>query len=112
MSPVSLDDFLKIKICVGTIISAEESFGLKKSSIILKIDFGPEIGVKKSSAQLRENYNCKDLINEQIIAVINFFPKQVGSLISEVLVLALPDDSNNPILVLPEKKIKNGMRLY
>ena len=105
-------DFKKVDIRLGTIIEAEEYNQLKKPSIILKIDFGEEIGIKKSSAQLRKNYNPNQLINKQVIAVVNFAPKQIGKIISEVLVLALPDENNEPILVLPSKKLLNGVRLY
>lgn len=105
-------DFKKVDIRLGTIIEAEEYNQLKKPSIILKINFGEEIGIKKSSAQLRKNYNPNQLINKQVIAVVNFAPKQIGKIISEVLVLALPDDNNEPILVLPSKKLLNGVRLY
>ena len=112
MSPISFEDFLKVEICVGTILLAVENNSLKKPSIILTIDFGRNIGIKKSSAQLTKNYNCKNLINKQIAAVINFPPKQIGNLISEVLVLGFPDDNNEPVLVSPELKVKNGKRLY
>lgn len=105
-------DFKKVDIRLGTIIEAEEYNQLKKPSIILKINFGEEIGIKKSSAQLRKNYNPNQLINKQVIAVVNFVPKQIGKIISEVLVLALPDENNEPILVLPSKKLLNGVRLY
>ncbi len=105
-------DFKKVDIRLGTIIEAEEYNQLKKPSIILKINFGKEIGIKKSSAQLRKNYNPNQLINKQVIAVVNFAPKQIGKIISEVLVLALPDENNEPILVLPSKKLLNGVRLY
>ena len=105
-------DFKKVDIRLGTIIEAKEYNQLKKPSIILKINFGEEIGIKKSSAQLRKNYNPNQLINKQVIAVVNFAPKQIGKIISEVLVLALPDDNNEPILVLPSKKLLNGVRLY
>ncbi len=105
-------DFKKVDIRLGTIIEAEEYNQLKKPSIILKINFGEEIGIKKSSAQLRKNYNPNQLINKQVIAVVNFAPKQIGKIISEVLVLALPDENNEPILVLPSKKLLNGVRLY
>ncbi len=105
-------DFKKVDIRLGTIIEAKEYNQLKKPSIILKINFGEEIGIKKSSAQLRKNYNPNQLINKQVIAVVNFAPKQIGKIISEVLVLALPDENNEPILVLPSKKLLNGVRLY
>ena len=78
----------------------------------MEIDFGSEIGVKKSSAQLLKNYNLKKLIDKQIAAVINFPKKQIGSLISEVLVLGFPDNNNDPILISPDKKVTNGGKLY
>ena len=99
-------------IRVGTIISAEENLKLNNPSIILKIDFGEKIGIKKSSAQLIKNYKPKDLINKQIAAVVNFKPKQIGNLISEVLVLGFPDPSNEPILIEPNKTVPNGGKLF
>ena len=109
---ISYLDFKKVDIRVGTIISAEENNLLQKPSIILKIDFGDKIGIKKSSAQLKKNYLLSELINKQVAAVINFEPKQIGKLISEVLVLGFPDTDNEPILISPNKKVKNGGKLY
>ena len=109
---ISFSDFEKIDIRVGTIIFAEINDNLKTPSIILKIDFGPEIGIKKSSAQITKNYSLEKLMNKQITAVINFQPKQIGNIISEVLVLGLPDQNNEPILVSPDIKIQNGGKLY
>mgnify|MGYP001346943874 FL=1 len=109
---VSYIDFKKIDVRVGTIISAQINNKLDKPSIILKIDFGKEIGIKKSSAQLICNYNKEKLINKQIAAVLNFEPKQIGNLISEVLVLGFPDDNKEPILIIPDKKVSNGGKLY
>jgi len=111
-SLIQYEDFEKIEICVGTIIEAEDKNNLKKPSIVLKIDFGKEIGIKKSSARLRKNYSAKQLINKQIAAVINFQPKQIGNLISEVLVLGFPDSNNEPILIFPDKKVNNGGKLF
>ena len=105
-------DFENVDIRLGTILEAETYDKLNKPSIILKIDFGNKIGIKKSSAQLRKNYNPVDLINKQIIAVINFETKQIGKIISEVLVLGLPDENNEPILISPDKKLLNGVKLY
>ena len=105
-------DFSKINICVGTILIAKENNNLKKPSFILKIDFGKDIGIKNSSAQLKANYNSEKLIGKQIIAIVNFLPKQIGNFFSEVLVLALPDDNGEPILISVEKKIANGKRVY
>ena len=109
---ISYSDFTKIEIRLGTIISAELNNKLRKPSIVLKIDFGDEIGIKKSSAQLTKNYQVDQLINKQIAAVINFPKKQIGELISEVLVLGFPDDTNEPILISPDKRLVNGGRLY
>ena len=109
---ITYEEFDLTDIRVGTIISAHENFKLNKPSIVLEIDFGEKIGIKKSSAQLTKNYKSEDLINKQIAAVINFQPKQIGSLISEVLVLGFPDIKNEPILVEPNKIIPNGGKLF
>ena len=109
---ISYSDFTKIEIRVGTIISAELNNKLQRPSFILNIDFGNEIGIKKSSAQLTKNYNIDQLIDKQIAAVINFPKKQIGDLISEVLVLGFPDENNEPILISPDKNLVNGGRLY
>ena len=109
---INYSDFEKVDIRLGTIIEAEEYDKLKKPSILLKIDFGKKIGIKKSSAQLRKNYNVKKLLNKQIIAVVNFEPKQIGKIISEVLVLGLPDEYNEPVLLTPDITLDNGMKLY
>jgi len=104
--------FLGVDIRVGTVIKAEVNTSLKKPSIILLIDFGSEIGIKKSSAQITTNYNTENIINKQVAAVINFKPKQIGNLLSEVLVLGFPDNNGEPILFSPDKKVKNGGRLF
>ena len=109
---ISYSDFTKIEIRLGTIISAELNNKLRKPSFVLKIDFGNEIGIKKSSAQLKKNYNIDQLIDKQIAAVINFPKKQIGDFISEVLVLGFPDENNEPILISPDKKLRNGGQLY
>ena len=109
---ISYADFIKIEIRLGTIISAKLNNKLKNPSYVLKIDFGDEIGVKKSSAQLTKNYNIEQLLGKQIAAVLNFPKKQIGNLISEVLVLGFPDDNNEPILISPDKKLVNGGQLY
>ncbi len=109
---ISYSDFLKIEIRVGTIISAKLNNKLRKPSYVLKIDFGDKIGIKKSSAQLTKNYKIDQLLNKQIAAVINFPKKQIGDLISEVLVLGFPDNNNEPILISPDKKLTNGGQLY
>ena len=109
---ITYKEFDEVDIRVGTIISAEENLKLNNPSIILKIDFGEKIGIKKSSAQLTKNYKPQELINKQIAAVVNFESKQIGNLISEVLVLGFPDTSNEPILIEPNKMIPNGGKLF
>jgi len=112
MSYIEYNEFEKVDIRVGTIIEAKENNLLKKPSLILKIDFGKKIGIKKTSAQLKKNYNIEELINKQVAAVLNFKPKQIGNIISEVLVLGFPDQNNEPILITPDKKILDGGKLY
>ena len=104
---IDLKDFEKVDIRVGTILESTFNDKLNKPSVILIIDFGSQIGLKKTSAQLTKNYNPDELIGKQIAAVINFPPKQIGKMISEILVLGFPDDNNEPILVLPSKKVAN-----
>ena len=109
---IDLKDFEKVDIRVGTILESTFNDKLNKPSIILIIDFGSKIGLKKTSAQLTKNYNPDELIGKQIAAVINFPPKQIGKMISEILVLGFPDKKNEPILVIPAKKVANGGRLF
>ncbi len=109
---INYNQFLEVDIRVGTIIKAVIDSSLKKPAIVLHIDFGNEIGLKKSSAQLTANYTPQDIINKQVAAVVNFKPKQIGKLFSEVLVLGFPDNEEEPILFSPDKKIENGVRLY
>ena len=109
---INFDDFLKIDIRAGTVLHAEINKKTSSDSVFLVIDFGSEIGLKKSSAHLCANYKATDLIGIQIIAVINFKPKQIGKMISEVLVLGFPDKNKDPILVSPLKKVLNGSRLF
>ena len=111
-SQIDFSEFEKVDIRLGTIVEANQYDKLKKPSILLKINFGNEIGIKKSSAQLRTNYKCDNLINKQVSAVVNFKPKQIGKIISEVLILGLPDNKNEPILIIPDKKLNNGVKLY
>ena len=112
MNIINFKDFSKIEICVGTILSAEENNLLNKPSITLKIDFGEKLGIKKSSAQLKKNYDTQELLNKQILAVVNFEPKQIGKITSEVLVLGLPDENNQPILISPDSYVENGRKIY
>ena len=109
---INYKEFENIDIRIGTVIEAYEYNELKKPSIVMKIDFGKKIGIKKTSAQLLKNYKADELINKQIIAVTNFEPKQIGKITSEVLVLGVPDSENEPVLLSPDKPVDNGGKLF
>ena len=109
---INYSDFEKVDIRVGTVIEAKLNQKSNKPSLYLVIDFGDEIGQKKTSAQITKHYFPKDLIGKQVAAVINFPPKQIGKMISQVLVLGFPDDDNNPVLIMPSMKISNGGKLF
>ena len=109
---INYSDFEKVDIRVGTVVEAKLNEKTNKSSLYLVIDFGDEIGKKKTSAQLTKHYLPDELVGKQIAAVINFPPKQIGKMVSEVLVLGFPDDDNNPVLVMPSIKISNGGKLF
>ena len=109
---IEYGDFEKVEIRVGTVIEARYNDKSSKPSIILIIDFGEVIGHKKTSAQLTKYYKPEELIKKQVAAITNFPPKQIGKMISEVLVLGFPDAENNPILVMPTKKVNNGVKLF
>jgi tRNA-binding protein len=109
---ITFDDFQKVDIRVGKIIEVEDFSEAKNPSYKLKIDFGPEIGIKKSSAQITKLYKKEDLKGRLVLAVVNFPPKQIANLKSEVLVLGVPDKNNDIILVKPEKEVDIGVRLY
>ena len=109
---IEYGDFEKVEIRVGTVIEARLNDKSIKPSIILIINFGKVLGNKKTSAQLTKYYKPEELIGKQVAAVTNFPPKQIGKMISEVLVLGFPDEENNPILVMPTKKVNNGGKRF
>ncbi len=109
---IDFDDFLKVDIRAGTIVEAGPNAAARKPSYRLLVDFGPEIGRKVSSAQLVQNYGVDELIGRQVAAVVNFPPRQIAKVVSEVLVLGFPDEAGNVVLVAVEQPVPNGGRLY
>jgi tRNA-binding protein len=111
MNELSWSDFEKVEMHVGTIVQAMEFPEARKPAIKLIIDFGPEIGQRKSSAQITDYYKPEDLVNTQIIAVTNFPPKQIGNWMSECLVLGAVDPEKKVTLLKPERMCENGVRV-
>lgn len=109
---VTIDDFLKLDIRIGTVLEAEEFPQARRPAYKLKIDFGNEIGVKKSSAQITEHYTPEDLTGRQVMAVVNFPPRQIGKFMSEVLVLGVTGAEGGIILVGPDREVPLGTRLH
>lgn len=106
----TIDDFLKLDIRVGTVVSAEINSKAKKPAYKLAVDFGKEMGVKKSSAQITAKYVPEDLIGTQVLAVVNFPPRQIADFMSEVLVLGVVGD-DGVTLIRPDSKVEDGLRL-
>ena len=108
---ITWDDFEKIDIRTGTIIEVNDFPKARKPAYQLTIDFGETIGIKRSSAQVTAHYKKEDLLNKQIIAVVNFPPKQIATFMSECLVLGVYDENNDVVLLQPGKLVKNGCRM-
>ena len=109
---IAYGDFERVDIRVGTITDAQPFPEARKPALKLTIDFGPEIGVKRSSAQLTVHYRADQLIGRQVCAVVNFAPRQIGPFMSEVLTLGMPDDDGSVVLVKPDFKVPNGGKLF
>lgn len=107
---ISWHDFEKIDMRVGTIVEAKSFEKAKKASYQVTIDFG-DLGIKRSSAQITKHYTVGDLVNKQVIAVVNFPPKQIANFFSECLVLGIYDEQNDVILLQPERPVRNGQRI-
>jgi len=112
MSEISFNDFLKVDIRVGTIVRVEPFPEARSPSYKLFVDFGPDIGERKTAAQITEHYTLEDLVGKQVAAVTNFPKKQIGKFMSEILVLGFPDDAGAVVLVEPNRKVANGGRLF
>ena len=112
MAEALLDDFLKLEIRCGTIIAAVPFPEARKPAVKLEIDFGPPFGRRKSSAQITARYEPETLIGKQVLAVVNFPPRQIGPFMSEVLTLGLPDADGEVVLVVPDKPVPKGVKLY
>ena len=109
---ISFDDFLKVDIRVGTVIRAEPFPEARNPAIRLWIDFGREIGEKKTSAQLTVHYDPETLVGRQVAAVVKFAPKQIGKFMSECLVLGFPDENGAVVLIHPDNRVADGERLF
>ena len=112
MEQITYDDFEKVDIRVGTIVEAAPLEGARKPAYRLLIDFGPELGTRKSSAQITVHYTPEELIGRQVAAVVNFPPRQIGKFMSQVLTLGFPAADGSVVLIGPSKSVPNGGKLF
>ncbi len=112
MSEITFDDFQKVDVRVGKIVRAEPFPEARKPAIKLWVDFGEPIGQKKSSAQITKHYDPESLLGRKVLAVVNFPPRQIGKFMSEILVLGVPDDDGEVVLIKPDLDVPIGGRLY
>jgi tRNA-binding protein len=109
---INFDDFQKVDVRVGTVIEAVEFPEARKPAYKLRIDFGGEIGIKRSSAQITVHYGAEELVGRQVAAVVNFPPRQIGPFMSEVLTLGFGDSNGDIVLIHPERAVPNGSRMF
>jgi tRNA-binding protein len=112
MAEISYADFARVDIRVGTVVEAEPYPEARTPAFKLKVDFGAEIGVKRTSAQITKHYALEALVGRQVAAVVNFPPKQIGKFMSEVLVLGFPDEAGGVVLIQPTRLVPNGGKLF
>jgi len=111
MESISWDDFVRVELRVGTVLRASEFPEARKPAYILEVDFGPEIGIKKSSAQITHLYQPHELVGRQVVGVVNFPKKQIGPLMSECLVTGFHNEQGSVVLCVPDQKVPNGTKL-
>ena len=112
MAEISYDDFAKVDIRVGRIVRAEPYPEARKPAYKLWVDFGEDIGERKSSAQITEHYDVEELVGRQVLGVVNFPPRQIGKFMSEVLILGVPSEKGEVMLIAPDKNVPAGGRMY
>lgn len=112
MAEITFDDFLKVDIRAGRIVKAETYPEARKPAIKMWIDFGPDLGEKKTSAQVTAHYTPESLVGKQVMAVVNFPPRQIGKFMSEVLVLGVSDADGGIVLLSPDQEVPNGGRMH
>ena len=109
---IDFNDFMKVEIRVGTVTRAEPYPEARKPAFKLWVDFGGKVGVKKTSAQITRHYDVDGVVGRQVVAVVNFPPKQIGKFLSEILVLGFPDEDGEVVMIGPDRPVPNGGRLY
>ncbi|MBU6418879.1 MAG: tRNA-binding protein [Proteobacteria bacterium] len=112
VAQIDFNQFLAVDIRIGTVVAAEPYPEARKPAYKLSIDFGPGIGLKRSSAQITKHYTLEGLVGRQVAAVVNFPPRQIGKFMSEVLTLGFPDEAGEVVLFAPDQKVPNGARLF
>lgn len=109
---IEFDDFLKVDVRAGTVVAAEVNASARKPALKLRVDFGDNLGVKTTSAQIVRHYEPADLVGRQVAAVVNFPPRQIGKVMSEILVLGFPDADGEVVLINIDRPVANGARLF